>query len=268
MHGGGQVLAGQPGEGLGEAAGREPGLGAGDVEADHAGVAVTHGQLGDLLGAVQVAHGGDQLAGLDGGAGGLGCVHALLQSGLDGLHGLVQGQSLLQVLLGSPADLGVDHAVLHQVLHELAGHTAQALGGLHDRDGVLEGLQVALEGAGVGGLGEPGGQVIGVVRGQLVADLLGQLQHGGRAQSAVQVVVQADLGQGGQVDLQGGGGVEAEGALGQLLVQLIGEVVRVLGRVLGRSLSHGASLRRPRPPPGAVRGWRPGPGAAPARRSA
>ena len=64
----------------------------------------------------------------------------------------------LKEALGGEADLGVDDAVVGQVLDELPGHPAQVAGRLHHRDGVVEGLQVAHQGPGVRGLGEPAGQ--------------------------------------------------------------------------------------------------------------
>jgi hypothetical protein len=52
------------------AAGRVARLAAGDVEADHALVAVTQGDLGDLGGPGGVAHGGDEQPDLDRAVGG------------------------------------------------------------------------------------------------------------------------------------------------------------------------------------------------------
>ena len=70
---------------------------------------------------------------------------ALAEAGHGRLDHLVEVQAALEVLLGSPPDLGVDHPVVGQVLDRFAGHPAQALGGLHDADGVREGLQVPHE---------------------------------------------------------------------------------------------------------------------------
>ena len=56
----------------------------------------------------------------------------------------------LDVQLGREPDLGVDDAVGGEVLGALARDPVQRVGGLHDADGVRERLQVALQRAGVG----------------------------------------------------------------------------------------------------------------------
>jgi len=73
---------------------------------------------------------------------------------------------------------------------------------------VLEGLEVADQGAGVGGFAEPLRQRDGVGRRQGVSDAFGKFNDGGRTQSAVQVVVKGDLGKALQVE------VEVRGASG------------------------------------------------------
>ena len=60
-------------------------------------------------------------------------------------------------------------------------------GRLHHRDGVVEGLEVALQRAGVGGLREPGSQLVRVARRQRVTALRGQLDDRGGTQPAVEV---------------------------------------------------------------------------------
>ena len=140
--------------------GRVAGLGAGDVEAGHAAVAPGDGQLGDLHRARLVAHRGEQLADDDPAAGGR---LAGLEALLDGRDDLVEGEALLDVLLGGVADLGVHHAVRGQVLDALARHPGDRRAGLHDADRVVEGLEVAHQRAGVGGLGEPAAERLGVV---------------------------------------------------------------------------------------------------------
>ena len=147
--------------------GRVAGLGAGDVEAGHAAVAPGDGELGDLAGAGLVPHRGEQLAHRDPALGPAG--HALLEALLDGGDDLVEGQPGGDVLLGRVADLGVDDAVRGQVLDALAGHPGQRGGGLHDRDGVVEGLEVAHQRAGVGHRREPRAQRLRVGRGQRCA---------------------------------------------------------------------------------------------------
>ena len=111
------------------------------------------------------------------------------------LDHLVQAQPALGVQLGREPHLGVHHAVGGQVLGAFGGHPPQRVGGLHDRDRVPERVQVDLEVTAVRALGQPPGQLFCVVTGQVVvARLAGQLEDGLRAQAAVQVIVQQDLG--------------------------------------------------------------------------
>ena len=174
--------------------GREADLRAGQVEADDAGVAVADDEPGHLVPAVGLAHGAQQRADPDRrpGRGGLGA--AGREAVEDRLHGLLDRGALRGQQLRRHPDLGVDDAVGGQVQRALAGHPAHRLGPLHHPDGVREGLQVADQRAGVGGLPEPGAEGLGVTGGQLpVADLVGQLEHRLRSQPAVQVVVQEHL---------------------------------------------------------------------------
>ena len=119
--------------------------------------------------------------------------HALLEALLDGGDDLVEGEAGGDVLLGRVADLGVHDAVRRQVLDTLARHPRQRGGGLHDRDRVVEGLEVLHQRAGVGHRREPLTQRLGVGSGQRVPDLGGQLDDRGRPQPPVEVVVQQHL---------------------------------------------------------------------------
>src|SRR5690606_12517090 len=103
---------------------------------------------------------------------------------------LVGGEPSVDAQLRGHADLGVDHAVGGEVFHALVGHPFDGFGGLHARNGVFEGLEVQVEVAAVGTLGEPRLQLVGVGGGQRVSGLGGQLDDGGRAEPAVVVVVQ------------------------------------------------------------------------------
>ena len=110
------------------------------------------GELGDLHRPRLVAHRGQQLAYDDPAAArGHPGVEALLHRRDD----LVEGQPAADVLLGGVAHLGVDDAVGGEVLDALAGDPGDRRPVLHDRDGVVEGLEVAHQRAGVGRLGEP-----------------------------------------------------------------------------------------------------------------
>jgi hypothetical protein len=110
------------------------------------------------------------------------------------LDGLLEGHAAGEQLRRH-AHLGVHDAVRGQVQGALAGHPVHGVGPLHHADGVRERLQVAHQRAGVGRPPEPQAQRRGVVGRQVaVAELVGQLEHGLRAQAAVQVVVQENLG--------------------------------------------------------------------------
>ena len=192
------VLLPEVAEGGQEPLRREADLGPGDVEAGHALVAVGHGQFGDRRGRFQMPHRGDQLPDHDRLATTGTCRHALGQTVAHRLDGVGQAEAAGQVLLGSPARLGVHDAVSGQVLDELPGDSAKVGRGLHDRDRVGEGLQEQLQGSGAGCLDEPAAQCLGIVGGKRVADLVGQLQYGGRPQRTVEMIMERHLGEGAQ----------------------------------------------------------------------
>lgn len=149
-------------------------------------------------------HRGDQGADADAVTGRAGVRLAEAEALVDGLDDLVEGEAGLQVLLRGVADLGVHDAVGGQVLGAVRGDLDQGLAGLHHGAGVREGLQVADQRAGVGGLAEPLAEFLRVRGGEaLVADRGGQLDDGLGPQPAVEVVVQEHLR--GAGDLLGGG---------------------------------------------------------------
>ena len=81
---------------------------------------------------------------------------------------------------GGEADLGVDASVGGQVGSALGSHPVAGLSGLHDPDGVVEGLQVEAKVPPVGASPEPGGQLGRIGGGQVpVAGQVGQLNDGG-----------------------------------------------------------------------------------------
>ena len=133
------------------------------------------------------------------------CSHPLVEPPLDGPDDLVERQAAGDVLLGGVAHLGVHDVVGGEVLHALARDPGQGVGLLHHRDGVVEGLEVALQRARVGRLGEPAAQRLGALRRQLVPDLVGELDDRRRTQTAVEVVVQQRLGRAGDLLGRGGG---------------------------------------------------------------
>ena len=189
----------EQGDGRGDAVGREADLGAGEVEADDAGVAVADDEPGHLLPAVGLPHGAQQRADPDRRAGGGGLRAAGREAVDHRLDDRLDGQPLRRRQLRREAHLGVDDAVGGEVERALAGHPVDRLGPLHHADGVREGLQVAHQRAGVGGLPEPAAEALGVGGRQVaVAVLVGELEHRLRPQPAVEVVVQEHLGRAGE----------------------------------------------------------------------
>ena len=93
-----RVLALEVLEGVEVTRGRVAGLRAGDVEPDHAVVAVRDRELRDLPRASLVAHRREQLAYDDRRLGG---GHALVEPLLDGPDHLLEGEPLVEVLLGA-----------------------------------------------------------------------------------------------------------------------------------------------------------------------
>ena len=102
---------------------------------------------------------------------------------------------LLYVLL----DAVVDHCVpvldrYGEVLDGLDARPTKCVGVLEHPDGVGEGLQVQLQVAAVRAPADQRGELVGVLAGQCrVPVLVGQLHDGGRAETAVEVVVQQHL---------------------------------------------------------------------------
>ncbi len=143
-----RVLAAQVLERLEVQDRREAVLGAGDVEAGHAAVAVLDDQLGDLQPALRVPHRGEQLADDDRVCPARPRAHAPRRCPPARPRRLAQRQPGGQVLLGRPAQLGVDAAVGGEVEHRLPGHAGEVLRSLHDGDRVHERLEVALERSG------------------------------------------------------------------------------------------------------------------------
>ena len=166
-------------------------------------------ELGDLAGAGLVPHRGQQLADDDP------CRRCAAipssKPALDRGDDLVEVEPAGDVLLGGVADLGVHDAVGGQVLDALAGDPRQRLGRLHHRDRVVEGLEVPLQRAGVGRLGEPATERRRRrARAAAWPISRGQLEDRRRPQPSVEVVVQQDLGR--AVDLLAGGGRSAVSA--------------------------------------------------------
>jgi hypothetical protein len=165
---------------------REARFPAGDVEAGHPLIAVGHGELGDLPGTRCRAHRRQQHPG--GQRGAAAPLPEALQHRLDHC-GQLQG---VHVQFGSEPDLRVNDAVGSKILGTFAGDANERLLRLHDRDRVVEGLEIAVERARGGRHSvKPLGQLGDALGGQLcVTDLLCQLSHGLRAQATIEMVMQ------------------------------------------------------------------------------
>ena len=116
---------------------------------------------------------------------------------LDRLDHVVESEPPLEVLLGRVADLGVDDPVGREILGALARDAHQRLARLHHTDRVRERLEVEHEVLPIGSTGHPGAELSDVARREpLVAGLVGELHDRGGTESAVQMVVEQDLGRG------------------------------------------------------------------------
>ena len=175
-------------QGLGMGTGRETGFGAGKVEADHALAPVADGQArgAQRLRRGQMTHGAD-----DQPAGQRAVAQALQQR----LHGRFATQAVDFEEQRRDAEFGQHCAVGTGVLGGLESDAPQRLRAGHGRHREGKAFEVFLQAAGVGVGVEPGRQA-GLVGGRWRdAALAQQLQQGGHAQAAVQVLVQQHLGQ-------------------------------------------------------------------------
>jgi hypothetical protein len=80
-----------------------------------------------------------------------------------------------------------------KIEHELFGNALQAVSGLHDSGGDVEGLQVVDQVAAVCRLLEPATQLGRIGAWQLEPDFVGQLDNGLWSKPAVEVIVQRDF---------------------------------------------------------------------------
>ena len=181
-------------EGIEVSRGREAGLRPGDVEADDALVAVPHRKLGGLDRAGRLAHRGDEQLQRDPPPLLARLMLALAEPVEDRRHHLVEREAALGGELGRVPHFGVDHTVGREVLGALGRNTLDRIACLEKGDGVAESLEVELEALTVGAAEEPARELGRVARRQLaLADVGSELQHGFRAQAAVEVVVQQRL---------------------------------------------------------------------------
>jgi hypothetical protein len=83
------------------------------------------------------------------------------------------------MLLGCVAHFGIDHTVRGEILGTFRCHPDKGLSGLHHGNRVHEGLQIALERTGVGRFLDPRSQLVGIFRGEVMANIRCQLDDGG-----------------------------------------------------------------------------------------
>ena len=138
---------------------RVPGLGAGDVEADDAAVAVAHRQLGDLEAVSGRAHRRADRVDRE-----VGARRAALEPGEHRVEHLVERQTGLDVQLGGEAHLGVHDPVVGEILGALEGDPLDRVAVLHDADRVGERLEVEHQVVALGAPVEPGRQFVDVGR--------------------------------------------------------------------------------------------------------
>ncbi len=142
-----------------------------------------------------MAHRRDQASHHNEAALGAGGLLAVGETGQHGIDDGVQRQAGVDVQLGREPDLGVHHVVGREILDALEGHPVQGLGRLHHPDGVRERLQVAHQRSAVRRGAEERGEFVDVGGRQVVVAVrLGEFEHRGRPQPAVEVVVQQRLG--------------------------------------------------------------------------
>jgi hypothetical protein len=178
-------------EGVEVSCGREPGLRAGDVDADDALVAVTHRELRGLHGAGGLPHGGDEQLRRDPPPLHPRSALSFAEAVEDRPHHFVERQAALGGELGRIPHLGVEDVVGREVLDALGRHTLDRIPRLEEGNRVPEPVEVELEALGVGFEREPAGELGRVGRRQLaVADIGRKLDHRLRPQPTIKMVVQ------------------------------------------------------------------------------
>ena len=199
----------------------------GYVETGDAVVAISQGQLGDLARRLRLPHGGEQLPDFDLLPARPTRRHPLSQAVTNSFDGLRQGQAFPQMLFRCPASLPIDDAIGGQVLHELGGDPAQIRRCLHDRDGLIEGFQIAHQGSRVGRLGKPPTKIISIVRRQPEAALGGQFDDRLRPQRSIKMIMKRYLRKGlqrFQVDTHDGRRARSPGPKAWGSTALIGRI--------------------------------------------
>ena len=146
-------------------------LGAGIVEANNAGFAMTHGKLGNFECAIVLTHCSDQLTGQHETAFVFDLFDGVVDTGLHCLNNFVERQAALKVLLWRITKLAANHAIGSKVEHKLASNALELIGGLHHGCGVHKSFEVTHKRTAVCRLGEPTCKRCGVVSWQHVANL-------------------------------------------------------------------------------------------------
>lgn len=170
--------------------GRKAVFGAGDVEPDHAVVAVPNGQLCDIARFCRLAHRREKGADHDGVPGRGGRFGSQRKALLNRPHDLIEGQTGFQVLFGGKAHLGVHNAVFGQVLGTLRCHPDKGVTLLHHPDRVIERFEIERKRQAIGASADPRRELFDIGCGEaFVAKLRGQFDHRCRTQPAIEVVV-------------------------------------------------------------------------------
>ena len=112
----------------------------GNIKTDHSSVAVLHHEFSDLAALGRRPHRRQQRGDPDPGG-----AFPLLESIEHSINNLIQAQAAVGMQLGCEAHLGVDDPIGCQILGTLTCNAGQRLRCLRDTDGVLEGLEVALQ---------------------------------------------------------------------------------------------------------------------------
>ena len=149
-------------QGIGERGQGETVLRASNVD-PHDPRSMVDGEVDDVFRDVELSHEAQDLSCDDGFARPGGGLHPLQEAGLDCLGGVRCGQTIFEMLLGSPSSLGVHDSVGRHVLDEFSRYAAQRVGILHEGDGFGESVEVSGQGTGVSGLEEPFGKPLGSV---------------------------------------------------------------------------------------------------------
>ena len=177
---------------------------------------VPDSELGDLEGAVGVAHCAKQLTDSDGPSRFFCTRDASLDSALNRVNGVIERQARHPVELRCPSNLGVHNSVRNEVIDKLACDSFEVCGCLHDRQCHLKSCQVVGQRTGIRLRPEPLTESASVIGGQVNASVRCQVNDCLRTYATIEVVVERDLGKHLNDDVGSGKDVLASLARGNL----------------------------------------------------